>query len=428
MSQKSQAGHDPFSRYPFSSPRSVSFEDDASLEIVFKIQETCNINCTYCYMYNVGNELFKDMPSSSPIDVCENVASFICATYEERCPSYIRLILHGGEPMLMPAHRLDERLRAMHQVFQHRLSEEQIAKLQITLQTNATLVSDEWINVMESWKIHPSVSIDGPKYVHDKYRVDKKARGTYSKVIAGIDKLQRAANEGKIGEIGALAVIDGEVSGATVYRHLVDDLGFNRLDFLFPFMNWSNYNRELASGISRYVADAFREWLFDISSGKRVAVRVFDRAIWTLRELENQMPVSNELRLKHQIVIVESDGTIMPEESLRPTYTGRYANIHVSNETPSSIRLHPKFDQLEKAQKTWSTECHGCALLGACKSGSSLGRIGMRIDADGGTTSKPVYCDSYIQLYAAAAAAAFGSKRNNFVERLISEEPQLTTS
>jgi|GEM_PF-1389859 len=412
-------------KYPFVNPQSVGYDKTASLEVVFKIQETCNIDCTYCYMYNVGNELYKQLPTAASLETCKEVARFICVAFEERDPTYVRLVLHGGEPMLMPAHRFEERLVAISSVLKNQLKPDQIDRIQFTLQTNATLVTEEWIDLMARWRIHPSVSIDGPALVHNRRRIDKRKQGTYSSVVSGILDLQGAAREGRISEIGALAVIDPKADGAVVYRHLVDDLDFSRLDFLFPFMNWTNFDEEEAKGVSEYVRAAFREWLFDISSGRDIAVRVFDRAIWTLREINNSLPDSAVITLNHQVVIVESDGTIMPEESLRPTYNGRYANLSVSETSPQSIVEHPKFLELEKTQMTWSEDCEGCALIKACKSGKSLGRIGMRIDREGNAKSKSVYCDSYIQLYAAAAASTTG--RESFISRKFANEPIQTS-
>jgi len=136
------------------------------------------------------------------------------------------------------------------------------------------------------------------------------------------------------------------------------------------------------------------------------------------------MPATDEVGLCHQVVIVESDGTIMPEESLRSTYSGRYADLNVCSVTPGTINHHPKFEELTKAQSTWSTECSDCALVRACKSGSTIGRIGMRIDENGDTLRKPVYCSSYIALY--AAASAIGQIRTDFIEKVKSSEPVLT--
>lgn len=147
-------------------------------------------------------------------------------------------------------------------------------------------------------------------------------------------------------------------------------------------------------------------------------VRMFERALKSFNYLGIELPLDDDLILDHQVVIVESDGTIMPEESLRPTYNGRYADLNIRDVTPGKINDHPKFLQLVKAQKTISQDCLGCALLSACRGGMALGRIGMRIDESGSSKSKPVYCQSYIHLYAAIAGVKdkFGHSTNEHLE------------
>jgi uncharacterized protein len=64
----------------------INIADNCSLEVVFKVQETCNINCSYCYMYNVGNTLFQSVPKQASIEVCGDVANFVVDHFQGREP------------------------------------------------------------------------------------------------------------------------------------------------------------------------------------------------------------------------------------------------------------------------------------------------------------------------------------------------------
>ncbi len=64
-------------------------------------------------------------------------------------------------------------------------------QIQHTIQTNATLVDDEWAQFFRQHNFLVGVSVDGPPAMHDVYRVDRKGRGTFEQVLRGWNCLQR---------------------------------------------------------------------------------------------------------------------------------------------------------------------------------------------------------------------------------------------
>lgn len=382
----------------------LELSTDASIEFVLKIQETCNINCSYCYMYNVGNELYKSLPQHASEEVFGSVAALVCGEFERRDPKAVRLILHGGEPMLFPVGKLEARLTAMFDQFRRRLNPSQLARITLSMQSNAMLVSDQWIAFLEKWKIRVGVSVDGPLEVHDRSRVDKRSRGTYERVARGISLLQEAERERRIPRVGALCVIDPFADGRRVYEHLCRDLGFRGIDFLLPFMNWSDCDEAKLAGVKRFLEDAFDAWVEHLQTTD-VRVRLFDRA---LQSLCYEPPITRPGQTKtmrNLIVVVESDGTIMPEESLRPTYDERYTNLSVLTHGISDILENERMADSILDEYRLSEECDGCVLIGSCASGGTLGRIGSRFSSDVGPIRKSIYCEAFVSLYVRAAAA-----------------------
>nr|WP_281380605.1 radical SAM protein [Brevundimonas variabilis] len=393
------------------------------MEIVYKIQETCNIDCSYCYMYNVGNTLFKSVPPSSPLDVVESVANFICDAFEDWNPSRVSLIIHGGEPMLMPAHQFAARMELIGAVLDRRLTPDQRDRVEFSIQTNGTLVTEAWIALLARWKILVGITVDGREAVHDRRRVDKKGRGSYQATIRGLELLRTAAREGRISKPGGLCVIDPTASGGETYDHLVNDLGFDNINFLFPFMNWSNYAEEDVEGASRFLLDALDRWMKGRAAGQTVHVRVFTDALRAMHGFGRgvyQRTPGQRIELGHQVTIVESDGTIMPEESLRPTFEHRFADLHVASDRARDIVSDPRFGDLVRADLTRSTECAGCVLIDVCESGHALGRVGMRFVMDGDFSRKSVYCGAYAGLF--AGLAHFMSQSGVGVEDILTGE------
>ncbi len=91
-----------------------------------------------------------------------------------------------------------------------------------TLQTNATLIDDEWASFLAEHHFLVGVSIDGPREMHDAYRVDKGGKPTFDRVVAGLETLQRHGVEWNA--LTTVNAANGD-HGRDVYRFLRDDLG-----------------------------------------------------------------------------------------------------------------------------------------------------------------------------------------------------------
>ena len=97
------------------------------------------------------------------------------------------------------------------------------------LQTNGTLVSDEWARFFADHEFLVGVSIDGPAHMHDAYRLNRGGHGTHAMVVRGWEALARAGVETNI-----LCTVNAanEEHGAQVYRYFRDELGARYLQFI----------------------------------------------------------------------------------------------------------------------------------------------------------------------------------------------------
>lgn len=166
----------------------------------------CNLDCAYCY-YLDKSELYGGRePRMSLEDLERYVRCYIdaCETDE------ITFNWHGGEPLVLG---LDFYKKAVE--FQQKYKGDK--KISNTLQTNATLVTDEWARFFAENNFLLGVSVDGPPEVHDRYRRDKGGAPTCEKVIKGIQKLYKAG-----AQYNAMATINSasEGKGLEVYQFL----------------------------------------------------------------------------------------------------------------------------------------------------------------------------------------------------------------
>ena len=143
----------------------------------------CNLDCKYCF-FLAKEELGRERMGE---DVQE---SYIRQVLEaaKGAPS-VTIAWQGGEPTLMG---LDFFRRA---VALARKYAGPGTTVEHTFQTNGTLLDEEWCRFFADNRILAGLSLDGPREIHDAYRVDKGGRPTFEKVMRAARLLQAAGAE-----------------------------------------------------------------------------------------------------------------------------------------------------------------------------------------------------------------------------------------
>lgn len=147
------------------------------------------------------------------------------------------------------------------------------------LQTNGTLLDDDWGAFLRENDFLVGISIDGPPALHDRYRVDKGGSPTFERVVKGLDRLKDHGVDWNV--LTCVHAANGD-HGARVYRFLRDELGARFVQFI-PVVERGG-GAELVSERSvgpeqygRFMIDVFEEWVRrDIGS---VYVQAFDTAL-----------------------------------------------------------------------------------------------------------------------------------------------------
>jgi uncharacterized protein len=134
----------------------------------------------------------------------------------------VHIAFHGGEPCLAGPGRVHNWCSRAADA----LSD--LAAPRFTIQTNGTLISDAWVDVFRRHRVHVGVSLDGPREVNDRYRLDRRGRGTYDSVRDGIERLRDRGLD-----FGLLSVVGLGADGLRVHRHFVA-LGARRINYLLP--------------------------------------------------------------------------------------------------------------------------------------------------------------------------------------------------
>jgi sulfatase maturation enzyme AslB (radical SAM superfamily) len=203
---------------------------------LLKVTEFCNLNCPYCYMFNLKDSSPLRKPRVMPLDVVAAAAPKMAALAVEQGVKELTVCFHGGEPMLAGQTWFRQAVELL------RSAAGQSVQLRFFLQSNGLSIDESWLDLCEALEIRVGLSMDGPRAVHDRVRVDHSGQGSYAAAVRGLELLQTRKDL----FTGVLCVIDPTTDGLEIYQHF-RELGIERMDFLWPLdYNWTLFQAALA--------------------------------------------------------------------------------------------------------------------------------------------------------------------------------------
>ncbi len=180
----------------------------------------CNLDCEYCFFLS-KEMLYPGSRFRMAAELQETYIRQLLAAHA-RAPEVI-VAWQGGEPTMMGLdffRRSIELERAYARPGQRVLN---------TIQTNGTLLDDEWGAFLRENDFLVGISIDGPRPLHDAYRVDKGGKPTFDRVIGGLEVLKRHDVDWNV--LTTIHAANGD-HGRAVYSFLRDDLGATFIQFI----------------------------------------------------------------------------------------------------------------------------------------------------------------------------------------------------
>ncbi|MDD4761624.1 MAG: radical SAM protein [Candidatus Pacebacteria bacterium] len=133
------------------------------------VGDGCNLRCRYCRNRNFDQSLGKEMS----VEMLEQVIRF-ASTVPNRT---VRMCWHGGEPLI-----IGKKFFSLIPVFQSRYPEKVWVN---SIQTNGTLIDNEYAALFQKQKFSIGLSLDGTEYLHNAWRVFPSGRGSYASAIEG---------------------------------------------------------------------------------------------------------------------------------------------------------------------------------------------------------------------------------------------------
>lgn len=193
---------------PFARPLYVMTKPAGSL---------CNLACRYCY-YTEKSKLYANNPRHVMSD--ELLERFTRQYIEMQTTPSVLFTWHGGETMMRPISFYKKALELQKKYAGGRIIDNAI-------QTNGTLITDEWAQFFKDHNFLVGVSIDGPQEFHDEYRKSRTGRPSWYQVMQGIKILNRHNVEWN-----AMAVInDYNGNYPLEFYHFFKEIGCRYIQF-----------------------------------------------------------------------------------------------------------------------------------------------------------------------------------------------------
>lgn len=355
--------------------------------VILKVVAPCNLNCSYCYVYNSRDQTWRDRPAVMDEAMARQVVARLVRHCDARPGLRIGICLHGGEPLMLGRRRFRRLVDLIREGMGERLES-------LSVQTNAVLVDREWAELLRELKLSIGVSLDGPADIHNSERVDHLGHGSHARTVAGIRHLLQAG----VG-VSALCVVQPGQSGGDVYRYM-RSIGLRNIDFLLPDVSHDDWERRFghlpSTPAADYLIEAAEAWLGE--DDPRVFIRFLSDVFGLVLNAPARTDAFGGGAMPY--VVIETDGSIQANDALRVCEEGL-------GESGLNVQ-HNDFDELADGPSLVRDliagaipkpdACRSCRELETCGGGY----MPHRYSRAGGFNNPSVWCDDIRKLLAYA--------------------------
>jgi uncharacterized protein len=343
----------------------------------------CNLRCRYCY-YLDKKQLHKN--SGLRIMSDEILEQYIIQLIGASTEPNINFLWHGGEPILagMDFFRKVVKLQNKHQPAGRNIIN--------GIQTNATLLNEDWCKFLANKEFFVGVSIDGPEELHNKFRISKTKTGSFTKTLNGFELLRKHRVNTEL-----LTVVNSEnvIFPLEVYRFL-KQLGSNYLTFLPLVERDPGSDSEVASisvppeAFGSFLSTIFDEWVAgDIG---RIKIQIIEEAARTAFHQEHTLCIFK--RNCGGVPVVEHNGDFYSCDHYvdKENFIGNINDISLARMLDSERQK--AFGQLKRT--TLPRYCTDCEVLDMCNGECPKNRF---ITTPSGEPGLNYLCEGYKKFF-----------------------------
>jgi uncharacterized protein len=310
----------------------------------------CNLRCRYCF-YRGKRGLYpeREKPRMSQTTLKRMIKSFMSLNM----PIY-NFGWQGGEPLLMGIDFYREVVK-----LQKRYGRPG-ASVANGFQTNGVLIDDAWCKLFREYNFLVGLSMDGPEEIHDQFRLDRKNRGTFSRV----EKVMNLMKESGV-EFNVLSVIHRENTGrAPEIYNFLREKGIKFQQYIPAIIALNKLDQAVGFAFSgeeygRFLLDLFNRWYPD--DVRTVSIRHFDAIINAL--VTGQANLCNMGEDCDSYFLIEYNGDVYPcDYFVEEEWRLGNINTHSWEE----LYNHEKRKTFAEMKRHTNPACSKCAYVHLC--------------------------------------------------------------
>ncbi|MDN3359123.1 FxsB family cyclophane-forming radical SAM/SPASM peptide maturase [Actinomadura sp. DC4] len=350
-------------------------------QFVMKVHSRCDLACDHCYVYEHADQSWRTRPRVMTAATAAQAAARIGEHVKRHDLAGIRIVLHGGEPLLAGRDGLDAIISTL------RTDLDGLCDVEFRVHTNGLRMDAAFCELFRRHDVKVGVSLDGDRAGNDRHRRFADGRGSHDQVVAAVDLIRREI-PGLFA--GLLCTIDVRNDPIACYEALIGHAP-PAIDFLLPHATWdAPPHRPADRAYARWLIEIFDRWQAD---GMPVPVRVFDSIIRTTHGAES---LTEAFGLEpSDLVVIETDGALEQADSLKTSYDGAPATgFDLFRNSLDEVARHPGILARQSGLDGLCATCRDCPVVASCGGGL----FAHRYRTGSGFDNPSVYCDDLLPL------------------------------
>ncbi|MGM0904178.1 MAG: anaerobic sulfatase maturase [Bacillota bacterium] len=341
------------------------------------VSEACNLACGYCY-YSRCNGRPENIER-----IEDDVLEKFIREYMAIKKGVVPFAWQGGEPLLAG-------IDFFKKVVQHQASyAPDNTIISNAIQTNGTLINEQWAQFFKRYNFLVGVSLDGPEEINDARRITGSGKGSFKSITKGIKHLKDANVEFNI-----LTVLhENNIHKAKELMHFYKKEGFNYVQFI-PCMDFQSQEPDqpgkyliTPQQYGDFLCEAFDIWYND---GKpEISIRFFDNMLAVY--LHESAEACFHQKSCPKTIVFEQNGDAYPCDYF---IDEQHKLGNIKQDSLESIINNERMDLFLTKKPLLPDQCKSCEFLHLCHGGCPRNRIG-----EDNTNAVEYFCKSFKRVY-----------------------------
>ncbi|GAA3884607.1 FxsB family radical SAM/SPASM domain protein [Streptomyces lacrimifluminis] len=349
-------------------------------EWVVKVSQQCNLACDHCYVYELRDTSWRHKPGVIAEESAARLAERVAEHARVHGLPEVRVVLHGGEPLLAGRRRIEHIVSALRSALQG------VSDCDISVQCNGTLLDPEWLDLFRRYGVSVGVSLDGDRAANDRHRRSRNGRSSYTAVLKGLELLRRPENRALYS--GLLCTVDIANDPVAVYEELLSHEP-PMIDFLLPHSTWEHPppgHDTAATPYADWLLAVFERWY--TAPVRETGIRRFENIMEL--SLSGRLPSAPTGPVVSDFIVVESDLSVELPDNLKAAYDGAAATgLNLLDHDFDTVARHPSVVTARGAEPApLAADCLDCPVVRLCGGGLRAHRFHPR----NGFDNPSVFC------------------------------------